>query len=240
MVDAMTSLATSRTNTGGRLALEWTRLRTDPAHLADAASWRLVDEPLTSLDQLLAAVGFDQPFGQATEIRFRRLVDIAASNDLAARIVIQRLMPGLLSVVRRRRGASAHVLDELMGAAWIAVRTYNPKRSPRSIAASLISDADYLAFRSEGRKQSSLERPSDPMVHDHPYLHEPSSCEQLADIMAQATTAGVPDDDLDLLRQLLDTPTANELAARMQITPRTIRNRRDRITTRLREVALAA
>ena len=236
----MNSLATNRTNTGGRLALEWARLRTNHRQIAHAASWQLVDEPLTSLDQLLEAVGFDQPFGQATEIRFRRLVDIATDDDLAARIVIQRLMPGLLAVVRRRRGASAYVLDELMGAAWIAVRTYNPRRSPRSIAASLISDADYLAFRSEGRKQSSLERPSDPMTHDHPHTHEPSSCEQLAEIMAQATTAGVPDDDLDLLRQLLDTPTANELAERMQITPRTIRNRRDRITTRLREVALAA
>ena len=88
MVGAMTSLATNRTNTGGRLALEWTRLRTDPGHLADAARWQLVDAPLVSLDQLLEAVGFEQPFGQASEIRFRRLVYIALTDDLAARIVI--------------------------------------------------------------------------------------------------------------------------------------------------------
>ncbi len=236
----MTLISSNRTNTGGRLALEWARLRTGPAQLAQATSWRLVDDPLASLDQLLEAVGFDQPFGQATEIRFRRLVGIAADDDLAARVVIQRLMPGLLAVVRRRRGVGPHVLDELMGAAWIAVRTYNPSRAPRSIAASLISDADYLAFRSGGRRQSSQERPSDPMKHDRPHTHEPNPCEQLAEIMAQASRAGVPDDDLELLRQLLDSPTAIELAERLQITPRTIRNRRDRITTRLREVALAA
>ena len=229
-----------RTNTGGRLADEWSRLRTDRRSLAHARTWGLVDGPLHDLDDLLAAVGFEQPFGQATEIRLRRLVAIAADDDLAARVVIQRLMPGLLSVVRRRRGFDTHVFDELMGAAWIAVRTYNPGRAPRSVAASLISDADYLAFRAAARKQSSTERPSDPMAHEQPHLHEPSSCEQLAEIMAEASRAGVADDDLELLRQLLDTPTAIELAQRLQITPRTIRNRRDRITSRLREVALAA
>ena len=52
--------------------------------------------------------------------------------------------------------------------------------------------------------------------------------------------AGVAPDDLELLRQLLAAPTTNQLAEVLQITPRTIRNRRDRITSRLREVALAA
>lgn len=236
----MSHFATNRTNSGGRLALEWTRLRFDPVTLDRAAAWLLIDEPLVDLDQILRAIGYEQPYGQATEIRFRRLVAIAEHDDLAARIIVQRILPGLLAVVRRRRSASPHALDELLGAAWIATRTYNHRRSPSSIAASLISDADYAAFRSEGRKQSSTERPSDPLTHDRPHVHEPNSCEQLAALMEEAVEAGVPDGDLELLRQLLASPTANDLARDLKITTRTIRNRRDRITTRLREVALAA
>lgn len=234
----MTYLA--RTNSGGRLAREWTRLSSDPDRLFHAAGWHIVEGPLDSLDQILDAIGFERPIAQATEIRFRRLVAIAADDELAARIVIQRLLPGLLATVRRRRGMGPYVFDELLGAAWIVVRTYNPARSPRSIAASLLSDADYMAFRSESRKRSSEERPSDPLVHDRPDVHEPNACEQLAELMRHAAEAGVPDSDLELLRRLLDAPTAIELARRLSITPRTIRNRRNRITTRLREVALAA
>ena len=46
--------------------------------------------------------------------------------------------------------------------------------------------------------------------------------------------------DIDLVRQLVEPPPAIDLARRLNVTPRTIRNRRDRITDRLREVALAA
>lgn len=230
----------NRTDTGGRLAREWARLRTRPRHLATATAWGIVDTRLDDLDQVLAAVGYMQPPSDACEQRLRRLVTIAADDDLAARIVVQRLVPGLLAMVRRRRGAGEHVFDELLGAAWIAVRTFNPERRPRSIAAALISDADYSAFRAGQRRRSSSEIPSRQPVIDRPTADEPSSCEQLAAVMQEAAAAGVPADDLELLRQLLATPTAVELAAVLDITPRTIRNRRARITSRLREVALAA
>ncbi len=236
----MTSLGARRPNTGGRLSLEWTRLRTRPEHLAAATAWRLTDGPIRSLDEILTAVGYEREPSAEAERRLRQLVELARSDELAARVVIQRILPGLLAVVRRRRGASDDVFEELVGAAWIAVRTYNPTRSPGSIAAALISDADYAAFRAAGRRRSSGEHPVDARLDDRPHVHEPSSCEQLAELLADAAEAGVAGDDLDLLRQLLDSPTAIQLAEVLQITPRTIRNRRDRITSRLREVALAA
>jgi hypothetical protein len=240
MVAAMTSLGTPRTDTGGSLTREWIRMRTRPDHLATARTWQLVDHPIESLDDILHAVGFERPLDESNERRFRRLVALAADDELAARVVIQRLLPGLLGVVRRRRGCSPYVLDELLGAAWIVVRTYNTDRSPHCIAASLISDADYNAFRAHDRRKSSLERPVDPQLQIAPDVHETSSCEQLAVLLADAADAGVPAGDLDFVRQLLASPTAIELARVLRITPRTIRNRRDRITSRLREVALAA
>ena len=236
----MNSLGTRRPDTGGRLALEWTRLRTRPEHLRTASTWRIIDRPVDSLDEILVAVGYEGERMLDTERRLRQLVALARDDELAARVVIQRILPGLLAVVRRRRGQADHVFEELIGAAWIAVRTYNPTRSPRSIAAALISDADYNAFRADTRRRSSTERPVDPQADDVAHVHEPSSCEQLAELLADAADAGVAADDLELLRQLLAAPTTIQLAEVLKITPRTIRNRRDRITSRLREVALAA
>ena len=236
----MNRFGARRPDTGGRLALEWTRLRTRPDHLRRASTWQILDRPVGSLDDILVAVGYECDPTPDTERRLRQLVALAHGDELAARVVIQRIMPGLLAVVRRRRGQSDHVFEELIGAAWIAVRTYNPSRSPRSIAAALISDADYSAFRADARRRSSTERPVDPQSAELPHVHEPSSCEQLAELLADAADAGVAADDLELLRQLLAAPTTNQLAAVLHITPRTIRNRRDRITSRLREVALAA
>jgi DNA-directed RNA polymerase specialized sigma24 family protein len=229
-----------RPDTGGRLTREWARLRFRPEHLAAATAWRLLDEPVTSLDQVLVAVGYETTPTAVTERRLLRLVLIARDDELAARVVIQRILPGLLAVVRRRRGASDDVFEELVACAWIAVRTFNPRRSPRTVAAALISDADYAAFRAPRRRRSWTERPIDTQLNDRPDLHEPSSCELLAEVFTDALAAGVDPADLDLLRQLLASPTAGRLAADMQITPRTIRNRRDRITSRLRQVAVAA
>lgn len=236
----MNSFGTHRPDTGGRLALEWTRLRSRPEHLHTASNWQITDGPVGSLDEILTAVGYESDPTLDSERRLRRLVALARGDELAARVIIQRILPGLLAIVRRRRGQADHVFEELLGAAWIAVRTYNPSRSPRSIAAALISDADYSAFRAETRRRSSTERPVDPQVDDFAYVFELSSCEQLAELLAEAADAGVARADLELLRQLLAAPTTIQLAEVLQITPRTIRNRRDRITSRLREVALAA
>jgi hypothetical protein len=240
MVSTMNQLVTRRTNTGGKLAHEWARLRTRRTALERARSWGLMEDPLTSLDELLAAVGFHTEPTQENERRLHDLVLIAADDELAARIVVQRILPGLLAVVVRRRDPNRYVFDELLGAAWIAIRTYNASRAPRSVAAALISDAEYAAFRAASRRKSSQEHPADIRPDDVRAHHEVSSCEELAELLAEAAASGVPDADLELIRQLLNVPTANELAAQLHVTPRTIRNRRDRVMVQLRAVARAA
>ncbi len=229
-------------NTGRRLALEWDRLRTRPDALRRAARWALVEGSIDDLDQVLEAVGFETTRTPEAEQRLRRLVLLASDDELAARVLVQRLLPGLLAVVskRRRGGYGATTFDDLLATLWISIRTYNPSRNPTSLAAALISDADYRAFRSAARKRSSTERPVD--IDDTTQIATSTPCasDELDQLLNDALEAGVPDSDIDLLRQLIDTPTAIDLARRLNVTPRTIRNRRDRITDRLREVALAA
>ncbi len=62
----------------------------------------------------------------------------------------------------------------------------------------------------------------------------------LASLFAEAVAAGVPAADLDLMRRIVDETPTEELARSLNVTARTVRNRRDRITGRLREVAAAA
>ncbi len=229
-------------NLGGRLTREWTRLRLHPASQCRAAGWGLVDDSLDDLDQVLAAVGYEVERTTRTEAALRQLVIIARTDDLAARVVVQRLIPGLLAVVRRRaaRQRASECFEELLGAAWISIRTFNPSRQPSTIAASLISDAEYLAFRSARRRRSSLEQPTE---FDADSLAAPISAhaaEELAELLELARSSHIRDEDLEFVQHLLDAPTLNDAARVMQITPRTLRNRRDRVTSELRQLALAA
>jgi DNA-directed RNA polymerase specialized sigma24 family protein len=197
---------------------------------------------VTNLDDVLTAVGFETAGTPDTERRLRHLVVLAGNDELAARVVVQRLLPGLLAVVRRRRrgGHGDTAFDELLATLWISIRTYNPDRQPTCLAAALISDADYRAFRSANRRRSATERPVD--IDDSTYVAEHRTCasDELDELLNDALDAGVSRDDIEMVRQLIDAPRAIDLATHLKVTPRTIRNRRDRITGRLREVALAA
>jgi hypothetical protein len=226
---------------GTRLDREWSQLRSRPALLRHAAGWAIVEGPLHDLDQILAAVGYQVAWNAANEAAMRELVLRAARDGLAARIAIQRILPGLLAVVRRRGAGGDEGLDELIGAAWIGVRTFNPARRARCVAAALIADADYRAFRSRWRRRCADERP----IAQMPDRPEPepaaSPARELADLLALAADAGITADDLELVRRLAAEDATTETVAReLDVTSRTIRNRRARVTDRLRLLAAAA
>lgn len=225
-----------------RLSREWQRLRLDPSALRRAEQWRIVEVPLRDLDDVLAAVGFGVARSVEADRRLTDLVAVAAADDLAGRVVIQRLMPGLIAEATRRRSRSgrSEVLDELVGAAWISVRTYNQARRPGCIAAALLADARHKAFRSVERRRWTDERPTDVLDVVPAAEREPDPAEELAELFDIARASGVEEPDLDLLQRLLRPHGVDATAAELDVTPRTIRNRRARVARRLRQVALAA
>lgn len=241
--DTHTSIPQSPRTLSTRLHREWQRLRRRPGALEQAGSWGLLDGPVTDLDDVLAAVGFETPSTHATEQAFRALVHAAAEDDLAARVTVQRLLPAILSLARKRRGLGDTTDDigELLGVAWIVIRTYNPARRPGCLAAALVSDIDYRTFRASRRRHSFNLRPID----DSPEMAEPHqsahASEELLELISRAIELELADDDdVALVGHLLREARANDIAAQLGVTPRTYRNRRDRLTARLREVALAA
>lgn len=228
-------------HTAHRLDCEWSRLRRCPLAITHAAGWVIVEGRLDDLDQILTAVGHWADPTVANESAMRDLVLLARHDELAARIVVQRLLPGLLAIVRRRRAGNEHAFDELLGALWITLRTFNPSRRPSCVAASLIADADYRAFRAGWRRLSHGEQPTGLTLDARESEQPTETARQIVlGLLAEAAQDGMPDEDLDLIHRLLDDVPTVELARDLDVTPRTVRNRRDRITDRLRAVARAA
>jgi hypothetical protein len=145
----------------------------------------------------------------------------------------------LLAIVRRR--GSRNGFEELIGAAWLAIRAYRTDRRPERIAANLVHDAEYGAFIAPSRRRMASEIPIDPMRFDEtPAEIVLASCEELANLLAEAREAGIPDEDVDLVRHLLRAGSPRLVAAECKVTTRTVRNRRDRATAHLRDVAFDA
>ena len=235
---------------------EWTRLAAATSTRRSLAQWRQSDPvlaPYDDLDDLLAATGHALPEPDADRV-LAAVVRRAAEDELAARVVLHRLLPGLLRVALRRgatgRWKVAPLFDELTAAGWIVVRTYPIERRPAKIAVNLLRDAEYEVCVRPFRLRAADETPSgtfldgdlvDALVTDatgrpdHVARH-PS--DEIARVLAQGRAAAVPSDDLDLLRNLyLEAEPVQEAARRLSVSPRTVLSRRLAATRRLRVVA---
>ncbi len=187
----------------------------------------MTERGFDDLDALLALAGFRTAATDDTEAVLRRLVIRAADDELAARIVLQRVLPGLLALVRRRQSRLGDdMLEHLVAAAWIAIRTFAPSRRPACMAAALISQADHACFCRPGRRMSTGEVTFDPArVTGMPDERRISACEELAGVIADGRAAGIPIADLDLVQRLLRTGSPGQVARDLHVTTRTIRNR---------------
>ena len=186
--------------------------------------------------------GFGLPPSAAANDVLGRLVDVAHDDELAERVVLERLLPGLLAIVRRRPTLDAHgSLEELIGAACLAIHAYDTARRPHRVAANLVREASYRAFTAPLRRRSASEVCIDPHALDEtPAVVVVSSAEELALLLAEARAAGVDQCDLDLFRALVRHGSPSIVAAERHVTTRTIRNHRDRTAARIRQVTLAA
>ncbi len=227
----------------GRLDREWAAIRRRPRVLATVRSWGVTDRPFDDLDELLALAGYRVPLSAATNAVLVRIVERAATDDLAARIVLQRILPGLLATVRRRcpRTDRGGGFEELLGAAWLAIRSARTDHEPAQIAANIVRDAGYRAFVAPARRKSATEIVVDPRVlDDAPSVVRISAGEELAALLADARAEGFPPADLDLVRRLLEVGSPAAVAREHEVTTRTVRNRRDRIALKLRRLASEA
>ena len=223
---------------------EWARLRRRPQTLRRVRAWSTdpVLAPIVTdigdLDDLVHATQPGVIGGGAGDEILRRLITLASGEELAGRIVLQRILPGLISRSRRWDGhhRGADVCDIAVGAAWLAIRTYDVGARSLHVAPSLIADALWIGFRRGSRRKVEQEIPvpgSVLMAHPAP-AHEAAPIEALAGTLRAAHRAGVPAADLDLMRRIVAAGSPSRAARNCKVTVRTIRNRRDTAAWKIR------
>ena len=228
-----------------RLQREWGHLSRSPQALAAVHGWALHIVPFRSLDEVLVATGLGLRGcpGDHDDELVGRLVVLARDHALAGRIVLQRLLPGLAAVARRRtRGSHSTVLlettDELLVAAWSVIRTYRVERYPSFVVPSMLREIERRTFRPERRRRFEVIAVGDEVLERTPAPeHAPTAAQQVAELLADAARSGLDPADIELARRLAAGATTAELASEHDVTDRTIRNHRAAVVYRLRAIA---
>src|SRR5262245_23354603 len=212
-----TACAPERRALSARLDREWDALCRRPAVVARARAWDVTTTPFRSLGELLRLAGYRVAPTPAADEVLRHLVLVAADDPLAARVVLQRILPGLLVIVRREqlRDRAFDAFDVLAAEAWLAIVTFQADVRRNDVAAKLLNDARHRAFTNPRRRQDySREDVVAPATLDLPRLPQPgSSFEELTTLLREARRHGLPDADLAVVRDYLSGATASELAA---------------------------
>lgn len=227
------------------LLREWHGISHRPELVHRARGWALPVE-FDSLDELVAATGWHgtaeerraAPDNPAADAVTERLLRAARTDELAARVVLQRLLPGLVSLACRwQRRHDGDAFADVVAAAWPVIREYPVERRPLHLVANLLNDCEYHAYRRAHRRMlvhvpveaTRLDRPEE--CHQVEPLHE------LVDVVS--CTASLSAHDRRLLGLLLSGRSMVEVAATLDVSERTVRNHRDSMVSRMRE-ALAA
>ncbi|MEP6298583.1 MAG: hypothetical protein ABJ382_14745, partial [Ilumatobacter sp.] len=193
---------------------------------------------IRDLDELVRATSRAAGRNGSGDEILRSLITLAIDDELAGRIVLQRILPGLISRSRRWDG-HAHggdACDVSIGAAWLAIRTFDVHTRSRHVAPSLISDSLWIGFRRSARRKVEQEVPvpANVLTAYAAPAREAAPLEALAGTLRAARLAGVPAADLELMRSIVVAGSPSQAARQCEVTVRTIRNRRDAASSRIR------
>jgi len=207
------------------------------------------------LDALVAAAGAGGEAGafDADDV-LGCLVRLAPADTVAARTVLQRVLPGLVAAARRRAGAEKRaiesLLDDLVATAWTVIVTYPVDRRPAKFAANIVRDSEYVCFVRARRLRHVVEELSGDALtggrapscgaDGRREDDAPNPSETVDVMLAQAEAEGLSGDDLRLLRALyVDGRALDEVADEHAIGARALRYRRSAAVNRLARLTAA-
>ena len=225
-----------------KLVTEWGTIASQPRSLRQVNRWNLPGGYIASLDEVLlrSGYGIDTAYENCDAFLFA-LVQRASHDELAARIVLQRILPPLIAIAGRRghitQGGFNAAFNEILGQAWILIRTYPTDRRPAKIASNLVRDTEYFAFvRSTRLKKLEIENWSDDV--DEKFIAEDKILDpgiELALILHDAVKQGMTGAPLQLLTRLSSGETLDDVAAEAGVCVRTVRTWRSKAINELRE-----
>lgn len=206
------------------LDAEWSRLARSSAARAALARW-IAEEPALSgygdLDDVLAARRDRALEGSVLPA----LARLAPKDELAARTLLQAMLPGVIRVASRADGD--HAVDDVIGLAWERIRTYPPGR-PGSAAANILLDVRKQYIRHRAFERCEVDPRS---VRDHEQVRSPEEVVVELDLLRQLAWARrqgvVSSDELRaIVRTRIDGDRVRDVAADEQVTARCLRKRR--------------
>jgi DNA-directed RNA polymerase specialized sigma24 family protein len=212
---------------------EWARITRSPTAGKRLAEWTESSPVLAGFGDLDAVVQIANRRGKAHEsdLILVALAQRAGTDDLAARTLLQAVMPGMRWLARRYHHVASAAGEDpnslVIALTYERIRTYPFDRRPGRIAANVLFDTRQRLQRTVGRpgpKMVALESlPFEPAGDDGPHNEQ---CALLDQAVAQRVIVA-RDADLIALTRLHDYPIA-ELAAHLGCPAQTLRQRRRR------------
>jgi hypothetical protein len=233
---------TPRRRVAARLNAEWAHIVAGRRTGRVPGSWRARPElaPYTTLAELLAATGREAglPEAEADGV-LAGVVACAAGDERAARLVLQRVVPGLVLTAIRRSARGGwdlqELFDDLVAHAWTVIRTYPLARRPTKIAVNILRDTEYLScVRPFRLRRVAEESTANVAVMARAAALDGSAldrvatpADEVAELFADLRSAGLAPGDLRLLWRIhVEGTDVTRLADDLAVCERTVRNRR--------------
>ena len=222
-----------RTNSPvAKLVKEW-HLISSRRHEVDVVnSWKLPGGKVVNLDQVLVRAGFNTARDDSHGDSYLwLLVKRASVDELAARIVLQRILPPLVAIARRRGqiidGGIDGAIAEVLPTAWTVIRQYPWHRRPHKVASNLVLDSEYFAFVQANRAKKVKVFAVEPNLLSQ-LVSEPETCEfpqeiSLESLINLAISRGIEPRHVEVLRAVASGQTAATIAKHYGIAERTAR-----------------
>ncbi|MGA0873624.1 MAG: hypothetical protein ACO3Q6_00110 [Ilumatobacteraceae bacterium] len=236
---------TQRSNSPvSKLVKEWQLISARRKEVDTVNSWQLPGSKVTNLDQVLVRAGFNTARDDSKGDNYLwQLVKQASEDELAARIVLQRILPPLVAIARRRGqiidGGIDAALGEVLPTAWTVIRQYPWHRRPNKVASNLVLDSEYFAFVQANRAKKVKMFAVEPSLLGE-LVAEPETSEfapqvSLESLINIAISRGIAPRHVAVLRAVANGDTAAVIAKHYGIAERTARAWRAIAISELRE-----
>ena len=217
---------------------EWSELATSPGAKRALIRWRVHEDlaEFYDLNEVLTARRDPVRSGPI----LKALALLSPIDELAARTLLQALVPGLVVLATRSGNDDDRAIDEMIALAWERIRTY-PCRRNGSVAGNILLDV-----RKRYRSHRRIEAPDSLTLLGDPVDEQTSPEDQvlgrlLIEQLAAAQQGGMMSGTVlaTILRTRLGGEHLTDLAAEQDITPQLLCHRRWRAEVRLRQLPLA-
>lgn len=219
---------------------EWSELATSPRARRALIRWTNTHCALVGLRDLTDVLAARRDPERAPAV-LSALAALAPTDEVAARTLLQALVPGLVCLSRSSGNDDPGAIEEMVSLAWERIRTY-PTSRHGSVAANVLLDV-----RKWYRKHRLIEAPTGSLQITGEPVDDASSPEEevlgrlLIEELVGAERAGVV--TAPVLRLILRTRVGGEpltaVAAEQRVDPQLLCQRRWRAERRLRQLPLA-